>query len=209
MFYFQNFPKIFYDLSGSKPSKPIVVKNILTRCKILRQVLGNSINFYPYVVKDSDTPEIIASKYYDDPNRHWIVMFANDIIDPFYDWVLNYDNFNSFIVNKYGSLELSQTTIHHYEKIVTKVDNSTGTTTVFKYIIDEETYTALPGSETNVYALSNGSSVTITITKDIVYCYDYEFDANEAKRNIKIIDKKFIPQIEQELKNLLVPNGRF
>ena len=40
-----------------------------------------------------DTPEIIASKYYGDPEKHWIVLLANDIINPFFDFPLNYQEF--------------------------------------------------------------------------------------------------------------------
>jgi len=44
---------------------------------------------------------------------------------------------------------------------------------------------------------------TYTGTKTPISYFDYEYDANEAKRNIKLIDSRYVPQILQEFKTLL------
>lgn len=33
--------------------------------------------------------------------------------------------------------------------------------------------------------------------------YDYEFEMNESKRNILLVDKQFLPVVEKDLKRLL------
>jgi hypothetical protein len=33
-------------------------------------------------MRDTDTPEIIAHKLYGDPNKYWIILLANQILDP-------------------------------------------------------------------------------------------------------------------------------
>lgn len=200
MLYFQSFPKIFYSLNGGPP---IVVTNITKRVRVRDVVKNNGFVYYTYQVQDTDTPEIIAHKYYGDPNRYWIILLTNDIIDPYYDWVLPYPVFQKYIVKKYGTIAAAQVAIDHYEKIITKTDSSTNTTTTQVFQIDLDTYTALPTTSTTVVNLTTGGTVTIVTTKNSVTSYDQEVADNEKKRTIKLIDKQFVSQIEAELKALL------
>jgi hypothetical protein len=200
--YFQSLPKIFYSLSGKKFITPSVTVNIMTRAKLLDSVKTNSFVYYTYDVKDTDTPEIIAEKYYGDSSLHWIILLANDIIDPLYDWVMPSNEFNKYIIGKYGDIPTAKTTIDHYIKTITKYDSQSGDTTAKVYTIDLSTFNSLPDSEFETVNLQNGYSVEITITRGIVYSYDQEQSDNEAKRNIKIIDKQYTGQLQTELRNL-------
>jgi len=202
MLYFNTLPKIFYDLTGSQIITPIVTTSILARAKIRQKLLDSSFVYYVYNIQDTDTPEIIADKYYDSPNRHWIVLMANNIVDPQYDWPMPYQIFDNFIVNKYGSLSSAKTTDHHYNKVITKVDSFTGFTTETKYEIDADTYASLPATTNEVFNLTGGGTVTVTTTKEAITQYSYEESLNESKRVIKIIDKKFVSQIEDEMKEI-------
>jgi len=202
MTYFDQLPNMFYDLSGISPANPIITKNILARAKIRETLKNASLIYYTYNIKDTDTPEIIADKYYGNPNRHWIVLIANNIVDPQYDWPMPYRIFDNFIVNKYGSLSSAKTTVHHYNKIITKVDSFTGFITETKYEIDADTYASLPATTNEVFNLTGGGTVTITTTKEAITQYSYEDSLNESKRVIKIIDKVYASQIENELENI-------
>lgn len=201
--FFTNFPKVYYDLLGIEPVSPIVVTNILPRIRMLTSIRLNSYVYYSYDIKDTDTPEIIADKYYGDPNRNWIVLMANDIIDPYYDWPLRLETFAAYVEGKYGSIAASEVTINAYQKTISTLDSSTGLTTDKTYSIDQTTYNALPTTSFQVLNLQKGGTVSITITKSILYAFDYEDQINEAKRNIAIIDKVYVPQLEKELKALL------
>lgn len=197
MLYFEQFPVVFYSLDGGPP---ILITNIMARTRIKQIVLDTAAVYYTYQIKESDTPEIIADKYYSDPNRYWIILATNMILNPFYDWPLTYNNFQNFIVGKYGSIATAQAQIDHYEKQIVSVDSVTSASTTKVFTIDYATYLALPALEVDTYNLKNGASVTITITKNAVTSYDYEHDLNEAKRTIKILDNSYVSQIEAELK---------
>ena len=123
MAFFQNFPTFPYDIEGTRPNKYRLATDIFCRVKMLDSIKNQTLVYYYYDIQEGDTPEIIAGKYYDNPNRHWIVLLANDIIDPIYDWPLTYQNFINYVKGKYGSIENAQTTVHHYEKIITKIDS--------------------------------------------------------------------------------------
>ena len=76
--YFKYFPKTFYT-SDTSSTGVDTVTNIISRFAFERELKENSTSFYPYQIQDSDTPEIIADKYYDSPERHWVVLLFNDI----------------------------------------------------------------------------------------------------------------------------------
>ena len=203
MAYFENFKYIFYDLSNNpQHPAPVIVRNIMQRATIRENLKKAALIYYTYQVKEGDTPEIVAHKYYGDPELHWLVLMVNNIIDPQYDWPLDQDTFQSYLINLYGSVATAQTTTHHYEKNVLKTDNSTGISTHFDYIIDLDTYTALPATDTDIIAIGT-DTVTIVTTKSAITCYDYEYNLNQHKRNIKLIDKRYAGQIANELKTVL------
>jgi hypothetical protein len=199
MAYFENFPIVGYNLSNSTNQNIKAVSDLFIRARLIPSIQNNSLIYYKYQISDGDTPEILASKYYNSPNRHWIILLFNDITDPTYDWPLSYSNFISYIESKYGSIATAKTTTHHYEKIVTKTDSVTATITVNKYELDYNTYANLASSSSETFNLKDGNTVQVVTTKNAVSCYDYEDEQNEAKREIKIVDKSFVSQIESEL----------
>ena len=131
--YFTFFPSIAYDIAGKRRSNYQTVTNIFFRLRIIRSVLSNFSSYYEYLISDSDTPEILADKVYGDSEAHWIILLANDMVDPQYDWPLNTRDFTNYIIKKYGSIENAQTTYHHYEKVIRREEQLSG-------IIVEERY---------------------------------------------------------------------
>lgn len=99
--YFDLFPVLPYDISGSQTTNYEVVRNIFFRLRIIRDVINNISAYYEYIIKEGETPEILAQKFYRDPEAHWIIMMANDMVDAAYDWPLGYDEFNKYIYKKY------------------------------------------------------------------------------------------------------------
>ena len=55
---------------------------------------------------------------------------------------------------------------------------------------------------TVTYALPIGF-VDVTIQPTAVTNYDYELDLNESKRNINILNSKYVDQLEKEFKDLM------
>jgi hypothetical protein len=208
MLYFNTLPKIFTpDQNGTY----ILLTNILTRAKLVEKLQDNPMLFYTYSIQDGDTPEILAEKYYDDPFRYWIILYANQIMDPLWGWPLPYQQFLSFIDSKYADdavaagktpFEYTNTTVQEYQKITTTIDNYSETTTTQITSVDFTTYSAINASETT-YSIPNGSTCTVKISKNLVTLFDYEFNLNEAKREIKIMDSKYAGQMEEQFKALM------
>jgi hypothetical protein len=195
MQYFDTLPKLIYtDQYGTSSIRT----NLLARASLLPSLFKTPLIYYQYDVQEGDTPEIVAHKYYNDAYRYWIVLFANQLLDPQWDWPLNSLQFQNYITDKYGTEDVYGT-VHHYEKIVTE-SNFDGTTTN-NVTIDEATYNSLVAT-TNTYNLPTGP-VTVTITPNAVSIYDYELSLNESKRTINILNSLYVDQLETEFRKLM------
>jgi len=200
MQYFNSLPKIIHtDNFGTSR----IFTNIISRISILPSILKNPLVYYKYDIQDGDTPEIIAHKYYGESYRYWIVMFANQLMDPQWDWPMSGNVLEKYIVNKYPTIDV-YTTAHHYEKIITHTDNVSLVTTTDTVVIDESEYDSLIQS-TNTYTIPTTPTTTVTVskTKRLVNVYNYELELNESKRNINILNASYVEQFEQEFIKLM------
>lgn len=104
MAYFSKFPSLAYDfnvITGGRVPEPNIVTDIFKRIAIKQNLENVAAIFLAYTVKDGDTPESIAHKLYGSAKLHWVVLLANDIINPFFDWPLTETEFPAFIEKKY------------------------------------------------------------------------------------------------------------
>ena len=213
--FFNYFPKTLYT-SNNLTAGVDTVTNIIARFGFESTLKNNSSAFYKYNIQESDTPEIIASKYYDNPERHWIVLLFNDIMDPQFDWPLQYQPFIDYVNTKYSANNYADTAntgvtglawsmnvnnVQAYYKIVTRT-NFDDISIVEKLEVDANTY-ANVGASTTTYTLQDGSTITQKITKETKTYYDFEQELNEEKREIKHIKPEFVPQIEKEFKKVI------
>jgi hypothetical protein len=198
MKYFNTLPKI---ITSNYNGGAIVLTNLLARANIVPEALKSPLLYYTYDIQEGDTPEIVAHKYYGDSYRYWIVLFANQMIDPQWDWPLSGSNFNRYITDKYTSFN-PNSTVHHYEKIVEQTDMSTNTITKNMIVISQTSYNSLV-SGTSTYTLPTGV-VSVTTTGRAVNYYTYELELNESKRSIQLLNRNYVNEFESELKRLMV-----
>jgi hypothetical protein len=197
MQYFDTLPKVIYTQNGVSS----VYTNLLARVSVIPQLLKDPLIYYTYDIQEGDTPEIVAHKYYGDSYRYWIVLFANELLDPQWDWPLTSKMFEQYLADKYPSTNI-YSEIEYYEKVITQYDVNTQTTTVNRVRIDEDVYNGLPVTQTATYTLPTGP-VTITTDRNAVSIYNYELNQNEAKRNIRILNSIYVNQFEEQFKQLL------
>ena len=182
--FFVNYPQISYNISGTKPAKVKTVINLMERAKIKNIVLDDVISYFPYSIKENYRPDHVSNEVYGDVKYTWLIFLINDITDPIYEWPLGSREFGAYIKDKYGTLTIAKNTIQHYEQILRTRVEATGTTDPVpeaRIEIDETTYDTLA-----------------TTARNIKYCYDWEVDRNEAKRDIKLIDRLYVSDILSE-----------
>ena len=114
--YFSYFPNLNYvsrTTDRSSNDELIPVKNIFRRPK-LRDDLKNVVTaFEDYVITGDDRPDQVSERVYGDPRFDWVILITNNIIKVRDQWPLNSNDFQNYILAKYGSEEkLSE--VHHY-----------------------------------------------------------------------------------------------
>ena len=207
MLYFDTFPLV---VASDYKNNAILLTNLMARVEIIPSLLRNPLLFYSYDLKESDRPDILSHKYYDDSNKYWMILYANEIMDPLYDWPLTSQQFDAYLKNKYSEaaggdafvLTYTTSTVQEYRKTITTYDSTSLETTSKIVVVDLTTYNSITtGSITQTF--SSGASVTRTISKTAVSIYDYEIELNEAKQNIKLINSSYSNQLENDLKTLM------
>jgi len=213
--YFNYFPKTLYTANNSSAGLDTVT-NIIARFGFESTLKENSSAFYKYDIKDSDTPEIIASKYYENPERHWIVLMFNDIFDPQFDWPLRDRVLIDYIDAKYSapgyadtantsvkglSWAMSPNNIQAYYKVITRT-NIDDIKIIEKLQLDANTY-ANTATTNIIYNLQDGSRITEVVTKETQSYYQYEVAVNDSKRTIKLLKPEFVTAVEKEFKRVI------
>lgn len=213
--FLDTFPKIQYDIVKAKQSNYQTITNILFRIGIIKDILSNISAYYNQSIIDGETPEIMASKIYGNPEAYWMILYANDIHDPQYDWPMTGTVFKKYLESKYGSVTAAQTGIHHHEKVIIKTESLSGITSEWRAVINYDKLTenalaipydyylspAFANSVVDIVSV-NGQTVTQVTTVEAISYYDYEDQKNEKKRDIKIIKVEYYRQILSELAKL-------
>ena len=212
--YFNFFPKTSYYKSKDSTSLDVVT-NITTRYNFNDALKQNAATYYKYKIKDGDTPEILASKIYGSPEKHWIILAMNNIVDPLYEWPLGQRTIGKFIEAKYSSpsyantantgvtgLEWATNNTQAYYKVEKRTDTSTGLYREDRIRLDANTYANVVISDTN-YTLEDGTPLRIVVSKETKTYYEYENELNENKRNITILKPEFVIDIESEFINVM------
>ena len=208
--YFNNFPKIFY-LKDNASSGLDLLTNITARFSFERQFRENTSVFYKYQIQDSDTPEVIASKVYGSPERHWIVLMMNEKLDPQFDWPLSNRSLNRYIEKKYSAnagtgqsgLLWAQNNNYAYYMIEKRTTLSTGNYVENKVEISANDYANLTSTLVNT-TLADGETIQIDTSKDLKTYYQYEVDLNEEKRTINLLKPEFVVAVEEELARVFI-----
>ena len=174
--YFDSFPIIQY---GSTDGTIKTATNLLRRVAIRSKVKTNASLFDTYDIKSGETPEMIADKFYDDPELHWVIMLVNNVTDRYHDWPMNEQQFSTFVNEKYSNPD----GIHHYE-----ISQESGDTTQKIEVYDPE----LISSDTDAYT----SATAITNR-------EFEEAEQDKKRKIRLLDPNFVDKFVDEFKVLM------
>lgn len=100
MTYFTKVPQIFYANT--------LCRDLSRRSKVVADNMSSPYVFYPYEIQDDIRPDLLSEFYYSNATLDYTIYISNDIVDPYYGWYITNENFEKFIIDKYGSVEDSQ-----------------------------------------------------------------------------------------------------
>ena len=171
MAYFQNFETLVYDVVGD--GNPKLFTHLLRRVKINDLVKDNVLLFDFYQVKPGEKPEDVAFDFYGSAELHWLVLYANNIVDRYHQWPQNQNQFLAYLKDKYSNVDAT----HHYE-----ISQTSGDTTI---------------------KIDIGTDNTDYPTASIVTNYEYEEDLQDKKRKIRLLDPAYIEPFVAEFEALM------
>lgn len=90
-------------------------RDITRNIRFNEDVSKNPNVFYPHVIPSGTRSDMTAYFYYDDPYLDWMIYHTNKIIDPYYGWYLSENDFNNYIIDKYGSMRYAMNKVKHYQ----------------------------------------------------------------------------------------------
>ena len=150
-----------------------LITDITYNIRFSEILIERGVPFYDYVIKDGERPDHVSFVNYGDSRFYWIVLLANDIRDVQREWPMTTESLNRMVIEKYGSIAAAKELPLKYFNREDEIE------------IDFQTFLNLSQSLTR-----------------IEYAYDYETRINDEKRNIKLIQSRYISQAQTELKEL-------
>lgn len=190
--YFKYFPKINYQ--GE------VLRDITTRPKFLDELAQDPYSFLPYTIKDGETAHEVSQYYYGSPVYVWMIYLANDMVDPYFDWPISDAEVEKTIVKKYKD----------------QAEASDGTGLTPQEVIEWSLRTEKNGQlfRDNILYYYDATGTKITIDTYLyggvnvndwfpMRVYEYEIEKNEAKRDIRLLNKEYVNTAMANLKNAM------
>jgi len=174
--YFDQFPVIFYDAVGN--GDPKVVTHLLKRVALHSKASESVALFDTYDVRNGETPEMIAHKYYDDAEYHWVILLVNNITDRYHQWPMNTRQFLAHLAERYVNVDA----VHHYE-----INQVSGDTNVKINI-----------GITNIDTDGNTIADATLITNR-----EYEDEKQDVLRKIRLLDPIYLEQFVEEFERLV------
>ncbi len=195
--YFSYFPTTKHDLTNR--GQTVELTNIMRRFKIPSHLSERTDAYYEYDIQEGDRPDTIAEKYYGDSNYAWLVMHFTNIEDVHFDWPLSTFDFEEYIKGKYGSISAAQAEIHENRIYLSKTRNGISVPAEGEVLIDG----SVLAERVVVVDQATYNATPSNYQKQSLSKYDYETELNESKRSIRLLDKRYLPQVRDEVEDIL------
>jgi hypothetical protein len=173
--YFSQFPLMAYDIKGDNIYK--LVPDILRRVKLRANIKNGMFLFDNYDVKEGETPETVAYKWFGDTEYHWVVLMTNNITDRYYEWPLTQPQFKEYLEDKYGVGSIDA--VHHYE-----ISQTSGPTT--------------SRDNSHLVVVNSDASGATAITNR-----EFEEREQDKKRQIRLLDRRYLGPFVEEFERLI------
>lgn len=170
--FFKSHGTIPYNMFGNEFNMTDLTKVSLT--------LDRTISSLQSVNVEARTPEQMAADIYGDAKLFWVILYVNNIVDPFIDWYMLEDHLEEYCHRIYGD-------------DILKV----------RYFIDTTNDEIITGSAAQQFYDMMENGVPLPEDIDFVTNFDYETLVNENKKVVKIIPKQFITKFVEDFKSSL------
>ena len=196
--YFRNIPDFEYvnrTKDGQFISNYTQVKNFFKKGKLREDIFQDLTIFEKYSVKGDDRPDNVAFEIYDDATLDWVVLMSNNIINIQNEWPLNQQAFESYVLDKYGTIE-KLNEIHHYESNEVKDTNGV--------IIFPKGVRVSAAQSVSYFEPLSEELVTVNPVSKAVTNYQHEEKINDDKRRIFLIKPIYLNVVFDDLEEMMI-----
>ena len=195
--YFRRLPDFEYvsRLPDARIGDYITVKNLFKKGELRKDIFQNLAFFTKYQIIGNDRPDNVAFEVYDDSSLDWLVLTCNNVINVQTEWPLPQQQFDNYVLDKYGDYNTLYNGIHHYE--TSEVKNSQGVTVVPSGLEVSSPYTISYYDYLTSLQVDTGN-IAVPVTN-----YDYEIKLEDAKRNIFLLKKEYLGIITNDMPEIM------
>ena len=195
--YFRQVPNFDYvsRLPNARIGDYTRVKNFFKKGKLRDDIFQNLAFFTKYRVEGNNRPDNVAFEVYGDSTFDWLVLLCNNIINIQTEWPLSQQDFDEYLLTKYGDYETLYSGIHHYE--TEELKNSQGVVIVPSGLQVGSNYTV------SFYDYFNGGQTTSGNLAVPVTNYEYEERIEDDKRNIFLIKPRYLNVVMDDMEEIM------
>ena len=196
--YFKQLPDFDYvsRLPDAKISDYITVKNLFKRGELATDIFQNLAFFTKYEIVGNDSPDNVAYDTYGDPSFDWVVLLSNNIINIQSEWPMTHNDFNRFLLEKYGTYDKINAT-HHYQ--TKEVKNQGGAVVVPAELEVESDYSV---TYYDWYLSKEVTKLSSEILEEVTN-YEYEIKIENKKRDIFLLKPAYLPVVQDDLQEMM------
>ena len=195
--YFNLIPNFDYvsRLPDAKISDYIQVKNLFKRVLLREDIYSNLMYFTKYDIQGDDRPDNVAYRIYSDSTLDWLILLSNNITHIPTEWPLAQNDFDRFLLDKYGSYDNLYNGVHHHETVEVKDSN--------EVIIVPAGLEVSADFTTTYYDYYMSDMVTkLDITRPVTN-YQYEEKIQNKKREIFILKQEYVSVVMDDIADLM------
>jgi len=195
--YFNRLPDFEYvsRLPDAQISDYITVKNLFKKGKLREDIFQDLAFFTKYQIRGNDRPDNVAFEIYGDSSLDWLVLTCNNVINIQTEWPLPQQQFDNYLLDKYGDYNTLYNGIHHHETI--EVKNSQDVVIVPAGLQVESNYSV------SYYDYFIGLQVTRNNIVEPVTNLVYEERLEDEKRNIFLLKPRFLNVVLDDLEDMM------
>jgi hypothetical protein len=195
--YFRQVPDFEYvsRLPDAKIGDYARVKNLFKKVKIREDIFQNVAFFTKYKIIGNERPDNVAFKTYEDSTLDWLVLLCNNIVNVQTEWPLSQNDFDEFLLDKYGDYDTLYNGIHHYE--TPEIKNSEGIIIVPSGLQVSSDY-SISYYDYYIDSLETLNNISIPVTN-----YEYEEKIENDKRNIWLLKPNYLNIVINDMKDIM------
>lgn len=195
--YFRQVPDFEYvsRLPDAKIGDYFPVKNLFKKGKLREDIFQDLAFFTKYKIEGDDRPDNVAFKVYGDSTLDWLVLICNNVVNIQTEWPLTQQEFDTFLLGKYGDYETLYGGIHHYE--TPEIKNSQGVTIVPAGLQVQSDY-SISFYDYFIDSVETYNNIAIPVTN-----YEYEEKIENDKRNIFVLKQRYLNVVIDDMQDIM------